>query len=1006
MRLEYANYPALEEAFVKYVNPARRTPQERVLVVCASQRVGARLRDCLAHAYQAVCNIRFVSFNGLMRELDAQNPAPQQKLLPNDDLHDFIIREIISRPGLNRYAAGRGFVSALKSSLRDLADSLAEPEVLREQLLSSSDPCLQEDLPHLTWLVEVYEAYLQATAQVPGYRSYAQFFSSALEQAENSVYLASFSQIIFYGFYDMTGRQLELFSRIAGHYPVTVFAPYERVPAFSFARKFFESNYMGAGQVEECPAEPGALGPARQALFNPGQSAPCPALRLVQAPGARGEVFYTAKQILKLVEEEGFDFSDIAVVARSAEPYRQEIVNVFEQNGIALNASFENLLGVTPLGVFCLNLLTLAQNGFARETILALVTSPYFKYKAERWRKLVNACLASRDYAQWVDLITPQTKFYDPDFLTWLADCKTRLEQLNKPLPWADLCAMAQAYLRSNIDELSLTEGENALLSQILQTLESFTRRSSVRPMAKEGEFLPDLTAVLAQTPAGGGVNHPGGVTFTDALSLRGLSFKAVFVLGMNEKIFPRVVPEDPILKDYYRFVLRDGLGYWINQTRERLEEEKLLFYIALTAAKERLFVCWQRTDGEGKEAVLSVYVAELARACGVDLHSQEVQRVSGRILERLEYTEDVYFTPQEMAVYLALSGEKDKETQFEASGLLTPSLSRGLSAGACVCTRGDLTPYDGKVQSGEVIFARANEKGFSASALMMLASCPMRYFLSRALGLGEPEEALSRQELAPNLRGSAYHEVLAAFYGELVKTGALHQLFADGLRAQLKKTLFSLYPPNAYKRFGIYPVIWDLILEDIQFALEEFVLADTAQLEGLVPSYFERELVGLYRPDSFVSLRLKGILDRVDTDPSRKLYRVCDYKSGRKAGKSLAQDILKKRIFQPFLYVLLAQQWEPLKGWQSAGSCLMSINKGYQRKDLTPQEFEALKPAADAFFARLARLVKEGDFYLRPAADCQYCGYAAVCRKDAFRMRQRALRCTAAKEVEEKIPA
>ena len=123
-------------------------------------------------------------------------------------------------------------------------------------------------------------------------------------------------------------------------------------------------------------------------------------------------------------------------------------------------------------------------------------------------------------------------------------------------------------------------------------------------------------------------------------------------------------------------------------------------------------------------------------------------------------------------------------------------------------------TKNDGKVQSGEVIFARANEKGFSASALMMLASCPMRYFLSRALGLGEPEEALSRQELAPNLRGSAYHEVLAAFYGELVKTGALHQLFADGLRAQLKKTLFSLYPPNAYKRFGIYPVIWDLILE------------------------------------------------------------------------------------------------------------------------------------------------------------------------------------------------
>lgn len=1006
MQLKYANYPALEKAFIEFLSPSSRPLHQPVLVVCASARVGVRLRRQLALQYQAVGNIRFTSFNGLLKELDAQNPAPQAKLLPNDDLHDFIIREIISRPGLNRYAPSRGFVSALKSSLQDLADSLAEPDVLKDHLTTSADSRLREDLPHLTWLADVYQAYLQATAQVPGYRSYAQFFESALSGVENSSFLSSFAHIIFYGFYDMTGRQLELFSRIAAHYPVTVFAPYERVPAFNFARKFFESNYAPATQVEEVQPLPGALGQAQQALFVPGQSAPCPALHLAQAPGAKGELFYTAKQILKLVEEDGLDFADIAVVARSTAPYRQAALSVFEQNGIALNAAFEGRLGLTPLGVFCLNLLSLAQGGFARENILAVVTSPYFKYKDVRWRKLINACLASRDYAQWTDLITPQTKYYDADFLTWLETCKNRLEQLDKPLPWGDLCSLAQDYLRENTDSLSLTESEQVLFNQVLQTVNSFKRRASVRPNAKEGEFVPDLTSVLSQAAVNSGVNHPGGVTFTDVMSLRGLSFKAVFILGMNEKVFPLVVPEDPILKDYYRFVLRDGLGYWINQTRERLEEEKLLFYTALTAARQQVYVTWQRTDSAGKAAVISVYAAELARACGVDLQSSQVQRVSGRILERLESTGDVYLTPQEMAVYIALGAQKDKAPQLQEAGLLTPALNRAVAACAYTASHGALTPYDGQVQSGADIFARLNTKGFSASALTTLAACPMKYFFAKGLGLGEPDEALSRQELAPNLRGTAYHEVLASFYEGLLKDGSLHNLFADGLRDRLQKTLNTLYPREAYKRFGIYPVIWDLILQEVQSTLEEFVLADTAELGDFIPSYFERELEGYYKPSPAVTLHLKGILDRIDLDPRQKLYRVDDYKSSRKAGKSLAQDILKKRIFQPFLYLLLARQWEVLQGYQSAGSCLMSINKGYTRKDLTPQEFTELKPQADAFFARLARLIQEGTFYLNPTPDCQYCPYSAACRKNAFKMRQRALRCPAAREMEELLPA
>ena len=52
------------------------------------------------------------------------------------------------------------------------------------------------------------------------------------------------------------------------------------------------------------------------------------------------------------------------------------------------------------------------------------------------------------------------------------------------------------------------------------------------------------------------GSGHHQGVRVLDAMSARGLSFRALFLLGMNEKGFPRVIQEDAFLRDRHRRVL------------------------------------------------------------------------------------------------------------------------------------------------------------------------------------------------------------------------------------------------------------------------------------------------------------------------------------------------------------------------------------------------------------------------------------------------------------------
>lgn len=1001
MELFYAHYPSLEKSFLRFVRSRRQNPLEPWLVVCASSFLAKRLSVLLARENGAVANIRFLTGSALLRALDAEQ-GPALPEFPQDNLRDFLLKEILAEPGLNRYPVSRGFVHALKASLRDLADSLADPDVLEEHFQTSPDPVLSQEAERFGWLVRVYRRFTEREAQVSGYRPYQEMFERALTGVENSAFLHGFKQIVFYGFYDMPGRQLELVNRVCNTYPSAVFAPYTKHAAYRFAKKFFETNWLGSSPSAEDADENdfGALGASGAFVFEAQGAAKADKVRIVSAADPRGEVFFAAKEILRLTEKEGYSFADIALIARSAAPYQDEVRRAFKQNCIPLDASFSYPLSKFPLGVFCLNLFSLAARGFDRDTVLAVLSSPYFKAEQKyKWRSLASSSLVSRDLSQWKDLL-PQTKDYDPAFLLWLETCRMRLSALNAPRAWAEASALARAFLAENTDESSFRGKDAEIYLAVCDKIDSLQKYASVRSKSREGETVEELTDALNSLSFNEAETVRGGVTFTDAVRARGLQFKAVFLLGMNEKSFPQIVPEDPVFRDRYRYLLRDVLGYWVNQKMERADEERLLFFAAASAAREKLYALYARTGADGKEAVLSVYLAELARAAKLPWSADETVRVSGRISEQIASVEPEFLTPKELSFSVILHPESAREN-YERAGMLTDGISRSLSAAQAIAETGEPNAFDGFVASGKEIFARANDgAGFSPSALQELAACPMKYFFDKGLNLEEKDDALSRRELSPDKRGTAYHEILQDFYTELSRLGLTHNIFDSAAVEYLNRALDGRYTKESYKSFGIYPVVWELILEDIRARLADFVTEDLKNLGPFTPSYFEKEFTRL--SVSGLPFKLRGVIDRVDVDAEHKTFIVADYKSSKKGTKDLAADFFSHLIFQPFLYVLAAEKLPELAGYSSAGSCLLSINKGYARRDLEPSAFEALRPRAEAFLTLLAQYIKDGSFFLCPSELCDYCPYAAICRRDGFKSLMRARKSGQSRKLEE----
>lgn len=1016
MKLFYAHYPALEDAFLHYVAEERKNPSSPWLVLCASTLIGRRLASQLAERYGAVANIHFVTLPELLAQLDAE-AGPARPLFPQHHLRDFLIKNLLERPSLNRYSSSRGFIEALKSSLRDLADSYVTPEVLTEHLADiRQDEVLGSQSERFEWFIKVYEAFEQAEKELKDYRPYQDFFDRALQQIETSAFLRRFERMVLYGFYDMTGRQLKLLEQLRTHYDLVTFAPYQKHPAYQFAERFFTTNYLGVAQTAKDvnSSAYGALGNGGKFLFASVGSAPGGRVQLVSAASKQSEVFFVAKEILRLVREEQVAWKDIAVIARDTTPYQQEVRRAFEANHIALNASFSYPLSHYPLGIFCWNLLSLVENGFDRATVQSVFNAPYFKpTQKEKWQQCVLTSPVSRGLEQWEALL-PKDNAETANILSWMHSVRQMLENLSQAQRWQNGSALLQQFLQDQIDLSALSAQEQSLYQTVLQTAASLAAYQSVRPQSYPGELLREFKDALIALHVNEVEHVEQGVFFTDALRARGLQFKIVFLLGVNEKSFPRIVPKDAIFWDEYRALLRDGLGYWVpKKSEQRAEEEKLLFFTTVTAAQRKLYVSFSAAGADGKEQAPSVYAAELARALELPLPSAARPSIGARTDEKLQAVAADFWTEHEFLLAGSLEGE-DAEAVYRAGEVLNEPMAQALHAAQALRGLGLPSAFDGFIgeQSGRQIFEAADKKGFSPSALQDLASCPMKYFFSRALHLKTQDDLLDREALAENLRGTLMHEILHRFYAYLNEHRLPVAPNAPQNASLLREIIDTYRPKNEY---GIYPFLWNERLDDLQKRLEDFLLQDEEHLAetGFVPHYFEKEFEGLALEDL---MHLRGTIDRIETAKKdspdaegKNGFHVSDYKSSYKGTTDLAKDFFAEFTFQPFIYTCAALQLPELAETEPGGFSLLSLKKNdsngekrYSRQDLSPERWRDLYPHAVAFLTRLTELMKNGIFFLQPPAStgkdykvrrdgCKYCAFTDICRRDSFACLYRA---------------
>jgi RecB family exonuclease len=269
----------------------------------------------------------------------------------------------------------------------------------------------------------------------------------------------------------------------------------------------------------------------------------------------------------------------------------------------------------------------------------------------------------------------------------------------------------------------------------------------------------------------------------------------------------------------------------------------------------------------------------------------------------------------------------------------------------------------------------------YAVTALDRYRSCPFKYFARDVLGL--EEDVIEETGLSARARGTLVHAVFQAFFDEWTAAGhgaidaaALPE--ARTLFAAVVDRLLQTIPPSER------PIERALLLGSAVAAGlgERAFRFEAAQPQVLVARELEVKLDGEYtlgpgaRP-----IRLRGTADRIDLLGDGTL-RLIDYKTGK---ASNARELLQVKIYAACAETRLHGRLG--RTWTVADAGYLAFGRGDDlfAAVIAPETRAEVLAQAGADALAVAGAVEAGTFPVAPddLFTCNFCGFAAVCRKD-----------------------
>jgi ATP-dependent helicase/nuclease subunit B len=570
-------------------------------------------------------------------------------------------------------------------------------------------------------------------------------------------------------------------------------------------------------------------------------------VELIGLPSRRLEVEYAVYRVLEWVQARSgsLRYRDVAIIARNLEPYHELLAASLTARGVPFFMDRRRSVAHHPLVELVRSVIQTASDAMSLDAMRLLLKTGMLPLRAEQADELENYILghgiaganlwlgpdwsfrrhekfssgeetrqAGTQPLARVNLARRQVVQSLDRWWTfagherghtgkpWAAEITGLLERLGAASTLLSWSQAAEADGR--LDE---ADEHRQVWSSVLSLVDdlAFAFRDTALTIAELGEVLESGMSGLTL----GLVPPTVDQVLVGAIERsRHPDIKAAVLIGFNDGLFPQPPNEDPILNDDDRKALRDAGVRIAQPARERVLDESMLAYIALTRASHALVVTYAGSDDQGKALGASPYTQTLLAACpGLRVRTvadparqRALWDISSADDLRRRLTLEFRSRPARGRDAPALRGRWNELYDVARRRLAQQAVSRN-----ALRSLADRIPARLSRQSVERLFPQP--LATSVSRLETYAACPFQFFARYALRLCEREDAGLR---AVDI-GRLQHSILEDFAaGVTTRSGGLAELsenqLMDGLNESCGRVLNNLAtdgllgePRNAY---------------------------------------------------------------------------------------------------------------------------------------------------------------------------------------------------------------
>lgn len=628
-------------------------------------------------------------------------------------------------------------------------------------------------------------------------------------------------------------------------------------------------------------------------------------IELFLAMNQFSEIENIAKQIVKLVRDNGYKYNDISVITKNISTYSNITKAIFSKYNIPVFIDEKKDLSQNILVKYVLALLEIFAKSWSYEAMFNYIKTGLCDIKLEDIFFLENYCI------KWG---IKGSKWYKEDWKIANSDDELKRanelrknivnpliqfkEKLDRTKTCTDISRAIYEFLIENKIDVALNNkicnleeiGELDVASEYKTSWDTLINiLDEIVLVFKESrisfeEYSKILKVGLQNSGLGKIPSTCDQVIMGDVDRSRTHKVKAVFILGLNDGIFPSINKDEGFLNDKDREYLKENGLELAKGTLERLYEDNFNIYKAFTIAEEKLYLSYASADNTGKSLRPSMLVSKIKK---IFINIQE----KSDIIKKADEITSLEATFDELLLQLRnfQDGEEINPIWFRIFNIYNNNIEWKGKLEAAI--KGlDYTNEPVKLNKENVQKLYGDTLKTSISRLEQYKRCAFSFYLKYGLKLSD-KSLFQIQSLDT---GTFMHDVIDEFFNQIVQREINLRGIEEEQVEQIvesiineKLTLNRNYIFTSTPKFKILTMrLKKVILKSMKYIIASIVESDF----DIFGNEVEFNKNAKYPPielelENGKKVQITGKIDRIDLakNSDGKYVRIIDYKSSVK---------------------------------------------------------------------------------------------------------------------------